>query len=167
MHFSQVTVMYIVGMGQLEPGTGTKFSYITEITGTLYSKTGLWKQHERVVCTFSIHYILKLYEMWYVHSSAEWFRHQLIVLSMFTQLSNNNDSGLMSVLCIRTVVSIKLKLYPWLTASSSLVTNQEVCSLVTMVPSLDCQIHRSGSLDTVVDTGAGDVMDEIIVMWMQ
>ena len=40
MHFSQVTVMYIVGMGQLEPGTGTKFSYITEITGTLYSKTG-------------------------------------------------------------------------------------------------------------------------------
>ena len=41
MHFSQVTVMYIVGMGQLEPGTGTKFSYITEITGIFIQKLEL------------------------------------------------------------------------------------------------------------------------------
>ena len=41
MHFSQVTVMYIVGMGQLEPGTGTKFSFIAEITGTLIQKLEL------------------------------------------------------------------------------------------------------------------------------
>ena len=55
MHFSQVTVMYIVGMGQLEPGTGTKFSYITEITGTLYSKTGT---HFRYSSSFTSFYTL-------------------------------------------------------------------------------------------------------------
>ena len=41
MHFSQVTGKYTWGRGQLEPGTGTKYSFIAKITGTLIQKLEL------------------------------------------------------------------------------------------------------------------------------